>query len=110
MTGARRPVFQAPASELRPADARADDSKVAVYVRLIVKDEPGVIARVTEALADSGVSIDSFLQRPAQDVVGVPIVMTTHPASEAAIAEAVQRMSALADLIARPRVLPLARV
>lgn len=110
MTEARRPVFQSPAAQLRPADARSDDSKVAVYVRLIVKDEPGVIARVTETLAESGVSIDSFLQRPAHDVQGVPIVMTTHPAPESAIAEAVGRMSALADLIAAPRVLPLARV
>ena len=56
--------------------------------RLLVRDEPGVIASISETLAEAGVSIDSFLQKPAQGTGAVPIVLTTHFAPEATIASA----------------------
>ena len=71
---------------------------------------PGVIAAVTETLAEEGVSIDSFLQRPVEGVGGVPIVLTTHPAPETALDRAVLRMAALPALIAPPRVILIARI
>ena len=55
----------------------------------MVRDEPGVIAAVTETLAEAGVSIDSFLQKPVEDAGGVPIVLTTHAAPQETLAEAV---------------------
>src|SRR5580658_4695949 len=49
MTGARRPVFQAPATTLKPFVAlEAAHAVGKAYVRLMVKDEPGVIAAVSE--------------------------------------------------------------
>ncbi len=111
MTGARRPVFQAPASTLKPF-ARVD-ARLAVgraYVRLLVRDEPGVIAAVTEALAEAGVSIDSFLQKPVEDAGGVPIVLTTHVAPEEVILGAVRRIASLSALIESPRMIRIARI
>ncbi len=110
MTGATRPVFQKPAVDLAPCAAASHDAPVRAYVRLLVRDEPGVIARVTEILAENGVSIDSFLQRPVEGVGGVPIVMTTHPAPETSLDRAVTRMAALPALIAPPRVILIARI
>jgi len=110
MTGAVRPVFQAPAAGLGDfgsPDAGEQSSKA--YLRLTVKDEPGVIARVTEALAEAGVSIDSFLQKPTHDAGGVPIVLTTHATTESVLHEAVEHIAALPVLIERPRMLLIAR-
>ena len=110
MTGAQRPVFQKPAKDLVSCAAVSHDAPVRAYVRLLVRDEPGVIARVTEILAEYHVSIDSFLQKPVEGIGGVPIVMTTHPASETSLNQAVARMVALSALIAPPRVIMIARI
>ncbi len=111
MAGAARPVFQRAADSLVEFGSVSPvDSLGRVYVRLLVRDQPGVIASVSETLADAGVSIDSFLQKPAQGAGGVPIVLTTHLAPEATIAKAVQAMSLLPSLIAPPRVIRISLI
>jgi homoserine dehydrogenase len=111
MTGARRPVFQAPAASLKPLPAiDAAHRTVRAYLRLQVKDEAGVIAAVSETLADVGVSIDSFLQKPVEDAGVVPIVLTTHATSESVLLAAVERIAALPSVLERPRMLRIARV
>ncbi len=111
MTGARRPVFQKPATELRPfveMDASRHVSRA--YVRLLVRDQPGVIAAVSETIAEAGLSIDSFLQKPVQDAGGVPIVLTTHDAPESVIRDAVARIGRLDAVVSEPRMLRIAPV
>ncbi len=111
MAGAVRPVFQRPAVELRPAPRPdAADKLVRAYLRLLVRDEPGVIAAVSETLAEAGVSIDSFLQRPVDGQSGVPIVLTTHDIAEAALNAAVERIARLPALIEPPRRIRIAPV
>jgi len=111
MTGAKRPVFQAPAGALKPFTP-VDPSKTQTraYLRLMVKDEPGVIAAVSETLAEAGVSIESFLQKPVEDAQGVPIVLTTHAVAESVLMAAIARIAALPSVIARPRLLRIARI
>jgi homoserine dehydrogenase len=111
ITGARRPVFQAPAPALRaypPVDVAQSLSRA--FIRLLVRDEPGVIASITETLADTGVSIDSFLQKPIPEIKGVPIVLTTHEACESVLSEAVRRIAGLASLLEAPRLIRIARI
>jgi homoserine dehydrogenase len=111
MTAARRPVFQLPAGELKPfagVDAKRQVGRA--YVRLLVQDQPGVLAAVTETLAESGVSIDSFLQRPVEDAGGVPIVLTTHAAPEEILLAALGRMQRLKALIQPPRMIRIAHI
>jgi homoserine dehydrogenase len=111
MTGVRRPVFQGPAqglSPLGPADASARHVKV--FLRLVVRDRPGVIANVSDALAKAEVSIDSILQHPVGPTGLVPIVLTTQAASEIAIAEAVEHIAALDAVVERPKMIRIARI
>ncbi len=111
MTGARRPVFQKPAGELKPfTPVDAAHTTGRAYLRLLVRDEPGVIASVSETLAEAGVSIDSFLQKPVEGLEGVPIVLTTHAVAESVMAEAVRRMAALPALLQPPRLIRIARI
>jgi len=111
MTRAVRPVFQKPAAEL--ADFAGVDTAHTVgkaYLRLLARDVPGVIAAISETLAESRVSIDSFLQKPVEDAGGVPIVLTTHAVAETVLAQAVRRMAALPALLAPPRLIRIAPV
>jgi homoserine dehydrogenase len=111
LTGAVRPVFQAPAQTLVPFTP-VDTSHVhgRYYLRVLVRDEPGVIAAVSETLAGAGVSIDSFLQKPVEGAGGVPIVLTTHAVIESVLSEAVRRMAALPALLEPPRLIRIPRI
>lgn len=111
MTGAVRPVFQAPAGSLQPFTP-IDPSKMMgrAYLRFLVKDEPGVIAAVSETLAEAGVSIESFLQKPVENAEGVPIVLTTHAVAESVLMAAVERIAGLPAVLERPRLLRIARI
>nr|MEA2798503.1 homoserine dehydrogenase [Phenylobacterium sp.] len=116
MTGAVRPVFQAPAGQLTPFTP-VDPSKSIgrAYLRLSVKDEPGVIAAVSETLAEAGVSIESFLQKPVENAPeilkgGVPIVLTTHAVAESVLKAAIERIAGLPAVLDRPRLLRIARI
>jgi len=111
MTGAVRPVFQAPAGSLKPftpIDRAKTEGRA--YLRFLVKDEPGVIAAVSETLAEAGVSIESFLQKPVDNAQGVPIVLTTHAVVESVLMAAIDRIADLSSVLDRPRLLRIARI
>jgi len=111
VAGVRRPVFQKPAHQLQPLRQADPGHRTGrVFLRLLVRDQPGVLASVAEALAKAQVSIDSLLQHPADDGDLVPIVLTTHTAPEAAIQDAVEHIQAIQAVVQRPRVIPIARI
>ncbi|ACG78054.1 homoserine dehydrogenase [Phenylobacterium zucineum HLK1] len=111
MAGAVRPVFQAPAGTLRPFEPVDPSRSLSrAYVRFLVKDEPGVIAAVSETLAEAGVSIESFLQKPVENADGVPIVLTTHAVAESVLAAAIERIAGLSAVLDKPRMLRIARI
>jgi homoserine dehydrogenase len=80
------------------------------YLRFLVKDEPGVIAAVSETLAEAGVSIESFLQKPVDKAEGVPIVLTTHAVAESTLTAAIDRIANLSSVLDTPRLLRIARI
>ena len=111
MTGAVRPVFSAPAAGLSPLQAVDAAHRFGkAYVRLAVKDQAGVIAAVSETLAECGVSIDAFLQKPVTEDGAATIVLITHAVADAALDEAMGRIEKLPALLQRPRVLRVARI
>jgi homoserine dehydrogenase len=111
MTAAVRPVFQRPARSLAPFTPVDPSRNMGrAYLRFLVKDEPGVIAAVSETLAEAGVSIESFLQKPVQDAGGVPIVLTTHSVAESVLTAAIERIAGLSAVLDRPHLLRIARI
>jgi homoserine dehydrogenase len=111
MTRAVRPVFQRPAASLKPfTPVDPAKSMSRAYLRFLVKDEPGVIAAVSETLAEAGVSIESFLQKPVENASGVPIVLTTHAVAESVLTAAIERIANLPSVLDRPRLLRIARI
>jgi len=85
-----RPVytFGVPAASLTAsAPASLKDHSGAYYVRLMVDDQPGVFAEIAAELANQKISIEGVIQRSRSETEAVPVVMTTHETSEAAIQE-----------------------
>ena len=66
----------------------------AYYLRLMVVDRPGVIADVTAALRDAGVSLESMLQRGRAPGEAVPVVLVTHETDETAMRAALDQIAA----------------
>lgn len=111
IAGACRPVFSRPAEVLSPLAAIERSRQLdKAFLRILVRDQPGVIAAISDALAKPGVSIDSFLQRPVEDSGHVPIVLITHPATRSAIAEALDHIAEIPAVIERPRAIRVARI
>ena len=61
-------------------------------------------------LAEAGVSIESFLQKPVENADGVPIVLTTHAVAESVLMAAIERIAELSSVLDRPRLLRIARI
>lgn len=77
------------------------------YVRLVVDDRPGIIARLATILAAHGINIDAVLQEPADDKRALPFVMTLEEADPPALARALDEIAALDFHVQPPLALPM---
>lgn len=71
------------------------DTVCEYYIRLMVKDEPGVIAAVTSVLADHRISLEALMQKERHANNSVPIVMLTHETTEGNLQAAISRITGL---------------
>lgn len=77
------------------------------YLRFAVADRTGVLAELTAAMRDAGVSIESMIQRGEAPNGGVLVVMTTHEGPESAITEALSALSGSPSLTGAPMMMPI---
>ncbi len=80
------------------------------YIRLGVVDRPGVFADIAVILRDHGVSMEAVLQRARSPGEAVPVVMTTHETSEAAMIGALAAIAALPACVDAPRMIRIEAV
>jgi homoserine dehydrogenase len=72
------------------------------YLRMRVKDRPGVLADITRILADSKISIDAMVQKePGEGEQRVDIVMLTHQAIEKNVVAAMARIEKLPTVLGK---------
>ena len=101
--GARSPAFGVPAAKLAKLElSPMAEHRGRYYIRLMVRDQPGVIADVSAALRDERVSLESMLQRGRSETKAVPVVLTTHETVEAAMLRALDRIGSLGSVIEPP--------
>ena len=72
------------------------------YVRLSVVDRPGVLADVAAVLRDEQVSVETLIQRARSPGEPVPVVLTMHETTEAAMQRALARISELDPVVEPP--------
>jgi homoserine dehydrogenase len=77
----------------------------AYYIRLMVLDQPGVLADVAAVLRDQDVSIEALIQRARNPNQPVPIVLTSHLTVEARMTAALAAIGALATIVEPPRMI-----
>ena len=66
------------------------------YYRIRAEDRPGVLAAVGQVFAEEGVSISSFIQKDAWvEEKTAELVITTHPAADARLQRARERIAGL---------------
>jgi len=71
------------------------DVECEYYLRLMVNDEPGVIASVTSILADQRISLEAVMQKERHASKQVPIILMTHETTEGNLQAAIARITAL---------------
>jgi len=72
---------------------------VSWYLRLTVKDQRGIVARVAEVIARQDINIDSLEQEPQMPKDRVSFVITVEPVSEPTIRRAVDAINAFEFMV-----------
>ncbi len=104
--GRRVFAFGVPAADLRMIPGvPIERHQGAYYIRLMVVDQPGVIADVAAALRDEEVSLESMIQRGRAPGEAVPVVLTTHVTLEAAMRRALAHIETLDTVLEPPRLI-----
>ncbi|MEC8530384.1 MAG: homoserine dehydrogenase, partial [Pseudomonadota bacterium] len=97
------PTFSVPLSELsQPKTVSLDNRQGPYYLRLMVLDRPGVIADVSAALKEEGVSVEVLLQRGRSEEGSVPVVLKLHETVEVNVRRAVEQIAQLDSVVERP--------
>ncbi len=72
------------------------------YFRLMVLDQPGVIADISAILRDHKVSLESVLQRGRNPEQAVPVILTTHETTEDSIQQVAAKIGQLKSVVEPP--------
>lgn len=90
-------------SDRCPAAAQLPAAEVRsrYYMRAMVDDRPGVLAKLASIMAEKGISISSVLQ-PEAEGASVPVVITTHVAREGDMSAAAAEIARLPFVRERP--------
>jgi homoserine dehydrogenase len=92
-----------PRSEVKSLIEHIDDTVSRFYIRVMAKDEPGVVARYGQVLGDNKISISGALQHEGSGPDNtVPVVITTHPTQQKNVTAALRELEKLDVLSGKP--------
>ena len=92
-----------PNAEIAGSIDKIDNLVSRFYIRLMVKDQPGVFAQIGKVLADNAISISGVLQHeiPSPDST-VPVIVTTHPNKQDKITATLKGLADLKAVCDKP--------
>ncbi len=96
MLGFKKP-FQSEKLTLLPKEEIQSE----YFLRMLVDDEPGVLASIAQVLGENGISIETFLQRPSENVKKATLLCATHRCREKEILKAIAQIEDLPNTSAR---------
>ncbi|MEO9462019.1 MAG: homoserine dehydrogenase [Marinomonas sp.] len=102
-------AFSVPVGDLRAmAPTEPGHRQERTYLRFTVTDRPGVLAEITAAMRDAGVSIESLIQKGQAGQGGdVLVAMVTHKGQERSVRDALALLEGSDSLTDQPLVLPI---
>lgn len=89
--GTRVSTFGQPAASLAKVTPAQTATPAPYYLRLILLDKPGALAKVAAVLGEAGVSINRMRQR-SHDLNTAPVLIVTHKTTRAALDTALAAM------------------
>ena len=99
------PSLGKPAHKLEPyVRAKMRSHAGGYFIRMEVKDQPGVFARVAGSMAEHGISLESIRQHGDREHEKT-IILITHETTELAVREALEAIAADAFLAAKPQMI-----
>jgi homoserine dehydrogenase len=90
-------------AEARPMDGQASEGHY--YLRFLLHEQTGAVARLAAVLSKHGVSIRTLVQKDESQSGDVPLYLTTHRCAESAMRAALAEVQASSDLAAPPMLL-----
>ncbi|MDR7101871.1 homoserine dehydrogenase [Croceicoccus sp. BE223] len=100
------PPFSIPVAELDATVPAAPGDRVGkAYLRFMVADRPGVLAELTAAMRDGGVSIESLIQKGGDAGGPVMVAMVTHEGEEGCVDRALDLLAGSDSLTEPPLVM-----
>jgi homoserine dehydrogenase len=102
MLGASSPpkLLHVTPDECAPAPSREIAGRF--YLRLLVDDRPGQLAKVAESLALHEVSLATVSQTPGDNSSSASIILTTHQTNEHSIGQAIDSLEKLEGVKEKP--------
>ena len=79
-----------PRGQIPPSVVSMDEVRLRHYVRMRVRDNPGVMGRVTSHFGMRGISIASLQQPEAKMGFPVPVVLVTHVCEDRVVTRAIR--------------------
>lgn len=80
------------------------------FLRFLVKDCVGIIAKLANIIADEKINIDAVFEEPHQDADNLAFVLSVKPTSEASMTAALAKMESLDFLREPPLALPMENI
>ena len=103
-----RPAFgRAEHHDVRKFVFAESGEKSAFFLRVRLADRAGALAELTEALAESGVSVDKLLQDSADEDGAAPIAIVTHLCTRRDIEDAIERVKSLGSNVGSPQIMAI---
>ena len=113
----RGPEGRFPSLDLAPKNggglevARPSEIQSRYYIRLVVMDQPGVMAEIASIFASHQVSLASVTQKEVPEKAErASLIITTHSTTEEAIQQAVADLGCLATLEEEPFCMPIGTI
>jgi homoserine dehydrogenase len=102
-------AFSVPVGELETMPPASSGHRLGrAYIRFTVADRPGVLAEITAAMRDAGVSIESLIQKGrAGSGDAVLVAMVTHEGPESSVTRALELLDGSASLTEAPLVMQI---
>ena len=97
------PAFAMPVTALSEQPTADMGARIGrVYLRFTVEDKVGVLAEIAAAMRDSGVSIESLIQRGVQGDGSVLVAIVTHDCPERNVVQALERLQGTTSIRGKP--------
>jgi homoserine dehydrogenase len=81
-----------------------DDIKTRYYIKMLLKDEPGVLAKVAKVLGDNNISLSAVLQKEKEKEF-VPVLFISHDSKERDVQNALDKLSSEDYVKGRPKII-----